>query len=120
MDRPNEQSPKSYPGAMLPHATDARACVILVPFATHIAPACEEGLIELQRRGYEVWRVGGYAAIDQGRNQLATDALAAGRQYVPDAVLVADLAGNSNSSAPDTTRDAGIRALEMVLAESGR
>ena len=37
-----------------------------------------EGLIELQRRGYEVRRVGGYAAIDQGRNQMATDALAAG------------------------------------------
>ncbi len=44
----------------------------------------------------------------------------AGRQYVPDAALVADLAGNSNSIAPDSTRDAGIRALELVLAESGR
>ena len=53
-------------------------CVILVPFATHVAPACEQGLIELQRRGYDVRRVGGYAAIDQGRNQMATDALAAG------------------------------------------
>jgi hypothetical protein len=55
-------------------------CVILVPFATYIAPGCERGLIELQRRGYEVWRVGGYAAIDQGRNQMATDGLAAGFQ----------------------------------------
>jgi hypothetical protein len=59
-------------------AVPARACVILVPFATHITPACEQGLIELQRRGYEVRRVGGYAAIDQGRNQMATDALTAG------------------------------------------
>ncbi len=53
-------------------------CVILVPFATHIVPACEQGLIELQRRGYDVRRVGGYAAIDQGRSQMVTDALAAG------------------------------------------
>ena len=54
------------------------ACVILVPFATYIAPACERGLVELQRRGYEVWRIGGYAVIDQVRNQMATDALKAG------------------------------------------
>ena len=49
-----------------------------MPFARHIAPTCEQGLSELERRGYAVWRVGGYAAIDQGRNQMATDALAAG------------------------------------------
>ena len=59
---------------------NSNRCVILVPFATYIAPGCERGLIELQRRGYEVWRIGGYAAIDQGRNQMATDALAAGFQ----------------------------------------
>ena len=57
---------------------DPRRCVILVPFATHIVPACEAGLIELQRRGYEVWRVGGYANIDIGRSEIATKALAAG------------------------------------------
>jgi PAS domain-containing protein len=33
---------------------------------------------ELERRGYTVWRVGGFAAIDQGRSQMATDALRAG------------------------------------------
>jgi hypothetical protein len=56
----------------------SRACVVLVPFSTHIVPACERGLIALQRRGYEVWRVGGYAAIDAGRSELATKALADG------------------------------------------
>ncbi len=30
---------------------------------------------ELERRGYQVRRVGGFAAIDQGRNVIATDAL---------------------------------------------
>src|SRR5271168_5179542 len=57
---------------------DRRTCVILVPFSTHIVHACEQGLIELQRRGYEVWRVGGYSAIDVGRSEMATKALAAG------------------------------------------
>ena len=54
------------------------ACVILVPVGSFIEPACEEGLRELEKRGYEVRRVRGYAAIDQGRNQMATDALADG------------------------------------------
>jgi hypothetical protein len=54
---------------------DPRRCVILVPFASYIIPPCERALQELERRGYDVRRVGGYAAIDQGRNQMATDAL---------------------------------------------
>ena len=56
--------------------SDRCNCVILVPFSTHIVPGCEQGLIELQRRGYEVWRVGGYSAIDIGRSEMATKALA--------------------------------------------
>lgn len=40
--------------------------------------ACEDGLKGLEQRGYVVWRVVGFSAIDQGRNQLATDALAEG------------------------------------------
>ena len=78
MDLRNEQERKPVPQPAAPHLMIPSRCVILVPFATYVAPACEQGLIELQRRGYEVWRVGGYAAIDQGRNQMATDALAAG------------------------------------------
>ena len=57
---------------------DPRRCVILVPFSTHIVPACERGLIELQRKGYEVWRVGGYANIDIGRSETVSKALEAG------------------------------------------
>ena len=57
------------------HPLDPRKCVILVPFTSQIIPACESALRELERRGYDVRRVGGYAAIDQGRNQMATDAL---------------------------------------------
>ena len=54
---------------------DPRKCVVLVPFHTQIVPSCDDSLKELERRGYPVRRVGGYAAIDQGRNQMATDSL---------------------------------------------
>jgi hypothetical protein len=57
------------------HPLDPRKCVVLVPFIGFIHQECEEALKELERRGYPVRRVGGYAAIDQGRNQMATDAL---------------------------------------------
>jgi hypothetical protein len=53
-------------------------CVILVPVGGAIDPGCEDALRELERRGYAVWRVRGYAAIDAARNQMANDALAQG------------------------------------------
>lgn len=53
-------------------------CVILVPVAHHIEPACDEALRELEKRGYVVWRKYGYSAIDQGRCLMAQAALAAG------------------------------------------
>lgn len=57
------------------HPMDPRRCVILVPFNGFIHQECDDALKELEHRGYTVRRVGGYAAIDQGRNQMATDAL---------------------------------------------
>ncbi len=57
---------------------DPRRCVVLVPFGGPIVPDCEAGLRALERLGYPVRRVGGHAAIDQVRNQMATDALADG------------------------------------------
>jgi hypothetical protein len=56
-------------------SSDPRRCVILVPFLGFIHQECDDALKELERRGYTVRRVGGYAAIDQARNQMATDAL---------------------------------------------
>lgn len=56
----------------------ASKCLILTPVAHHIDPPCEEGLRALEARGYAVRRVRGYAAIDQARSQLASDALAEG------------------------------------------
>lgn len=57
---------------------DRSKCVVIVPTLSHVEPECERGLIALEQRGYAVRRVGGYAAIDQGRSQMATDALADG------------------------------------------
>ena len=57
---------------------DRSKCVVLVPVASHIEPDCLRGLAELEARGYAVRRVSGYAAIDQGRSQMASDALADG------------------------------------------
>jgi hypothetical protein len=57
---------------------DPARCVVLVPVHDYIEPACAEGLAELERLGYPVWRIYGCSAIDQARSQIATDALAEG------------------------------------------
>ena len=58
--------------------TSESRCVVLVPVGAHIEADCEKSLQALEARGYQVRRVGGYAAIDQARSQMATDALADG------------------------------------------
>jgi hypothetical protein len=51
------------------------ACVVLVLALGPLAPKCEEALRELERRGYLIRRGRGFSAIDQGRNQMASEAL---------------------------------------------
>jgi len=51
---------------------------VLVPAGGAIDPACEQGLQELERRGYQVRRLSGFSAIDFGRCVIASDALRAG------------------------------------------
>jgi hypothetical protein len=60
----------------------AQKTVVLVPYLGAIHPGCEVGLSELERQGYTVRRVGGNAAIDAARSQLATDALRDGFQWL--------------------------------------
>jgi hypothetical protein len=50
-------------------------CVVLVPYSNRIEHEVEESLRVLESRGYAVWRVPGYSAIDQARNRMAYDAL---------------------------------------------
>ncbi len=52
--------------------------VVLCPYLTHIEPACERGLRELERRGHEVRRYPSTAAIDRTRCDAATAALGEG------------------------------------------
>lgn len=53
-------------------------CAVLVPAYGQIEPECNAALIELERRGYTVWRTTGIAQVDLARSQMASDALAAG------------------------------------------
>ena len=71
--KPHPARPQARPASK--HPLDRGKCVVLAPFSGFIHAGCERALQELERRGYPVRRVGGYAAIDQGRNQMATDAL---------------------------------------------
>lgn len=59
--------------------TSAPRLVVLVPTIDgQPKPACERGLRELERRGFDVWRLGGCAAIDFARSLMATRALREG------------------------------------------
>ncbi len=62
------------PGQSLPSNEPSR-CAVLVPYRGAIATACENGLQELERRGYVVRRIAGFSAIDRARCQIASDAL---------------------------------------------
>lgn len=53
-------------------------CLVLVPYLTHVEPACERGLRELERRGLEVRRYPSSAAVDRTRCEMATAALLEG------------------------------------------
>src|SRR5262245_40088422 len=50
-------------------------CVILVPAFGQPVAKCDAALRYLEKNGYPVRRVGGFSAIDQGRNQMASDAI---------------------------------------------
>lgn len=53
-------------------------CIVLVPYLTHIEPACERGLRELENRGLEVRRYPATAAVDRTRSEMATAVLQEG------------------------------------------
>jgi hypothetical protein len=55
-----------------------RRAVVLVPYLTHVEPACDTALRELERRGLEVRRYASTAAVDRTRSEMATAALADG------------------------------------------
>jgi hypothetical protein len=56
--------------------TPRSKCAVLVPVHRYIEPQCEQGLRELQIRGYHVQITYGHSAIDFGRSCMASQALA--------------------------------------------
>ncbi len=76
-DLPAQEHPRRSAWATA-DPNNPRRCVVLVPYSGSIVPNCEAALRGLERRGYEVWRVGGFAAIDEGRSHMATAALTEG------------------------------------------
>jgi hypothetical protein len=90
--------------------------VILVPVGVHIEPECEKALIGLERRGYSVWRVPGYAAIDQARNELATAALAQGF----DETMWIDADVSFDPAAVDRLRSHGLPIVCGIYARKGQ
>src|SRR5437762_5854992 len=56
-------------------ASSNSKCAILVPAFGQPVPKCDFGLRALEQRGYPVRRVGGFSAVDQSRNQMASDAI---------------------------------------------
>lgn len=57
---------------------DRKNCIVIVPANYGIEPECERSLLELERRGYRISRIRGFANIDQCRNEAATEALKRG------------------------------------------
>jgi len=53
-------------------------CAILVPAYQGVSAATEEGLRELEKRGYAIRRGMGCSAVDQARNTLAAMVLTEG------------------------------------------
>ena len=53
-------------------------CVILVPVYDAVELGCDDALRQHERAGYVVWRVPGFAAIDQARCRMASEALRQG------------------------------------------
>ena len=71
-DRKTPHRPRASSLSVPRPAGSAPWCVVLVPFAGFIHHRLRQALKQLERRGYQVRRVGGYAAVDQARNQMAT------------------------------------------------
>jgi len=95
---------------------DPRRCAVLVPIGNTITPPCERALEELDRRGYVVRRMCGYAAVDQGRNQMATDALLDG--YEETMWIDADVEFHPDSV--DLLRSHGLPITSGIYPQKGK
>ncbi|WP_280268408.1 hypothetical protein [Nocardia wallacei] len=95
---------------------DPSRCAVLVPVGGHIELACARGLAELERRGYTVRYVSGYSAIDQGRSQMATDALRDGF----DALMWIDADIGFEADSVDRLRKHGLPVVSGIYPKKNR
>lgn len=56
--------------------------IILVPVGSHIEPACDDTLRQLEKNGIKVYRKHGFSAIDQGRCVMAQQAINDGYEHL--------------------------------------
>lgn len=94
----------------------SRRPIVLCPFLTHIEPACDRGLRELERAGYEVRRHQSTAAIDRSRSDAASSALADGAEAILwiDSDVVFELSTVERLCAHDLPIVAGLYAKKGV------
>ncbi len=90
-------------------------CVVLVPYATHVEPACEAGLRLLEKSGYDVRRQQSSAAVDRTRSVMATRALDDGF----DELMWIDSDTSFEASAVDRLRSHGLPLVGGVYAKKG-
>jgi GT2 family glycosyltransferase/2-polyprenyl-3-methyl-5-hydroxy-6-metoxy-1,4-benzoquinol methylase/tetratricopeptide (TPR) repeat protein len=75
---PSQVPPATHHAPPATQLTTRQTCVLLVPIAHRLDPNCDSALRHLESHGYAVRRLYGQSAIDQARNEMATDALAEG------------------------------------------
>lgn len=98
------------------HRDDRASCAVLVPMGESIPIACERSLVALEKRGYAVKRLPGFAAIDQARNVLATQALSEG--YTETMWIDSDIEFNPDDV--DRLRQHDLPIVSGVYAKRGQ
>lgn len=99
-----------------PKRSGRATCVVLVPDSGRIVSDCEHGLRQLERCGYTVRRIPRYAAIDQGRNQMATDVLLEGFEET----MWIDSDIGFDAGAVDRLRSHELPIVSGVYAQKGK
>jgi hypothetical protein len=110
-----DSAPVLPPTPVRPPVASAR-CVVLVPSARIIDPACEAAIAELGSRRYPVWRPRTSMPPAEARDRMAADALAAGFEEL----LWVDPAVAFEPDDADRLRGRGLPVVGAVCPVPGR
>jgi hypothetical protein len=78
----NDSNPLELPKSFDISTEIKSKIAILVPVGSHIEPACDESLRQLEQDGVKVFRKYGFSAIDQGRCVMAQVAIDNGYEHL--------------------------------------